>query len=47
MLWRPRPLETMGQAMSEYLHLEKPFLDQLKALGWTFMDPGQDFLEIP
>jgi hypothetical protein len=21
--------------MSEYLHVEKPFLDQLRALGWT------------
>jgi hypothetical protein len=27
--------------MSEYLHVEKPFLDQLKALGWTVIDQGQ------
>lgn len=27
--------------MSEYLHVEKPFLDQLAALGWTVNDQGQ------
>jgi len=27
--------------MSEYLHVEKPFLDQLAALGWTVVDQGQ------
>jgi len=27
--------------MSEYLHVEKPFLDQLAALGWTVVDHGQ------
>jgi type I restriction enzyme R subunit len=26
--------------MSEYLHVEKPFLDQLKTLGWTVIDHG-------
>ncbi len=26
--------------MSEYLHVEKPFLDQLRALGWTVVDHG-------
>ena len=26
--------------MSEYLHVEKPFLDQLAALGWTIVDQG-------
>jgi type I restriction enzyme, R subunit len=26
--------------MSEYLHVEKPFLDQLSALGWTVVDQG-------
>lgn len=26
--------------MSEYLHVEKPFLDQLRALGWTVIDQG-------
>jgi len=26
--------------MSEYLHVEKPFLDQLAALGWTVVDQG-------
>ena len=26
--------------MSEYLHVEKPFLDQLAALGWTVIDQG-------
>lgn len=30
--------------MSEYLHVEKPFLDQLKALGWTAIDQGQGFI---
>jgi type I restriction enzyme R subunit len=27
--------------MSEYLHVEKPFLDQLAALGWKVIDQGQ------
>jgi hypothetical protein len=27
--------------MSEYLHVEKPFLDQLAALGWEVTDQGQ------
>lgn len=27
--------------MSEYLHVEKPCLDQLRALGWTVIDQGQ------
>jgi type I restriction enzyme R subunit len=26
--------------MSEYLHVEKPFLDQLTALGWHAIDQG-------
>ena len=26
--------------MSEYLHVEKPFLDQLAALGWEVIDQG-------
>lgn len=26
--------------MSEYLHIEKPFLDQLAALGWEIVDQG-------
>lgn len=26
--------------MSEYLHVEKPFLDQVAALGWTVIDQG-------
>ena len=30
--------------MSEYLHVEKPFLDQLATLGWTVMDQGQGFI---
>ncbi len=30
--------------MSEYLHVEKPFLDQLRALGWTVVDQGQGFV---
>ena len=28
----------------EYLHVEKPFLDQLGALGWTVIDQGQGFI---
>ena len=28
-------------SMSEYLHVEKPFLDQLEALRWTVIDQGQ------
>jgi type I restriction enzyme R subunit len=27
--------------VSEYLHVEKPFLDQLAALGWSVIDQGQ------
>lgn len=27
--------------MSEYLHFEKPFLDQLAAPGWTVIDQGR------
>jgi type I restriction enzyme R subunit len=30
--------------MSEYLHVEKPFLDQLTALGWAVIDQGQGFI---
>ncbi|MEP7245239.1 MAG: type I restriction endonuclease [Gammaproteobacteria bacterium] len=30
--------------MSEYLHVEKPFLDQLMALGGTVVDQGQGFI---
>ena len=26
--------------MSEYIHVEKPFLDQLAALGWEVIDQG-------
>lgn len=33
--------------MSEYLHVEKPFLVQLKALGWTVIDQGQGFPSNP
>lgn len=29
--------------MSEYSHVEKPFLDQLKALRWNVIDQGQGF----
>ncbi|MBU2858593.1 type I restriction endonuclease subunit R [Acidithiobacillus ferrooxidans] len=32
--------------MSEYLHVEKPFLDQLAALGWEVVDQGQGFIPI-
>jgi type I restriction enzyme, R subunit len=30
--------------MSEYLHVEKPFLDQLGALGWTVIDQGHGMI---
>ncbi|MRR54255.1 MAG: type I restriction endonuclease subunit R [Deltaproteobacteria bacterium] len=30
--------------MSEYLHVEKPFLDQLAVLSWTVIDQGQGFI---
>ncbi|OHE64288.1 MAG: deoxyribonuclease HsdR [Treponema sp. GWB1_62_6] len=30
--------------MSEYLHVEKPFLDQLRPLGWTVIDQGRGFI---
>ena len=30
--------------MSEYLHVEKPFLDQLAELDWTVIDQGQSMI---
>jgi hypothetical protein len=30
--------------MSEYHHVEKPFLDQLATLGWTVIDQGHGFI---
>ena len=30
--------------MSEYLHVEKPFLDQLDALDWVVIDQGQGMI---
>jgi type I restriction enzyme R subunit len=30
--------------MSEYLHVEKPFLDQMRALGWNAIDQGHGFV---
>jgi type I restriction enzyme R subunit len=30
--------------MSEYLHVEKPFLDQLRTLGWKVIDQGYGFI---
>ncbi len=30
--------------MSEYLHVEKPFLDQLAALGWQVIDQGYSLI---
>lgn len=30
--------------MSEYLHVEKPFLDLLATLGWTVIDQGHRFI---
>ncbi len=30
--------------MSEYLHVEKPFLQQLAALGWNVINQGQGFI---
>jgi type I restriction enzyme R subunit len=30
--------------MSEYFHVEKPFRDQLAALGWTVIDQGHGFI---
>jgi type I restriction enzyme R subunit len=30
--------------MSEYLHVEKPFLNQLAELGWTVIDQGQGMI---
>jgi type I restriction enzyme R subunit len=30
--------------MSEYLHVEKPFLNQLATLGWTVIDQGHGFI---
>ena len=33
--------------MSEYEFVEKPFLDQLAALGWTVIDQGPDIPSDP
>jgi len=30
--------------MSEYNHVEKPFLDQLSSLGWTIVDQGHNLI---
>ena len=30
--------------MSEYFHVEKPFLDQLRTLGWTVIDHGHGLI---
>ncbi|GAB4181368.1 MAG: hypothetical protein Tsb002_01330 [Wenzhouxiangellaceae bacterium] len=30
--------------MSEYLHVEKPLLQQFAALGWNVIDQGQGFI---
>jgi len=38
------PIFIDWKTMSEYLHVEKPFLDQLAALGWTVIDQGQGFI---
>jgi type I restriction enzyme, R subunit len=40
----PRFLDIESIRMSEYLHVEKPFLTQLAALGWTVIDQGQGFI---
>jgi type I restriction enzyme, R subunit len=29
--------------VSEYTHIEKPFLDELRALGWEVIDQGEGF----
>jgi type I restriction enzyme R subunit len=36
--------ETVWTTMSEYFHVEKPFLDQLAMLGWTVIDQGHSFI---
>lgn len=33
--------------MSEYLFVEKPFLDQLRQLGWEVIDQGQSYPSTP
>ncbi len=33
-------IRRIDEAMSEYQNVEKPFLDQLAALGWTVIDQG-------
>lgn len=35
---------SLGRKMSEYLHVEKPYLNQLATLGWTAIDQGQGFI---
>jgi len=34
----------LGAPMSEYTHVEKPFLDQLAGLGWEVIDQGCGFI---
>ena len=33
-----------GNPNERYLHVEKPFLDQLATLGWTVIDQGHGFV---
>ncbi|MBM2802882.1 MAG: type site-specific deoxyribonuclease, HsdR family [Deltaproteobacteria bacterium] len=40
----PGVTDLLKPLMSEYLHVEKPFLDQLAALGWTVVDQGYGFI---
>ena len=38
-----RPIKAGEQEVSEYQNVEKPFLDQLAALGWQVIDQGAGF----
>lgn len=42
--WSSAAESNRAEPMSEYLHVEKPFLDQLATLGWTVIDQGQGFI---
>ena len=39
-------LARLRSVMSEYFHVEKPFLDQLATLGWTVIDQGHGLIPL-
>lgn len=42
--WSIAAESNRAEPMSEYLHVEKPFLDQLASLGWQVIDQGHGLI---